>query len=296
MIRSFNTDKPFDRFVLEQLAGDEMAGFKASANVTPDMYDALIATHFLRNGPDGTGERDGNPDEVHSDKLRVLEGTFHITMSSLLGITIQCARCHDHKFERVSQKEYYSLQAIFSPGYNPDKWRKPIDRSVAMATRAERNAHRQATERVDQQLEALRKGLKGMAKPWRTQLVDERLQSLDQETRTRVITARNVPQDKRNNEQNSLLETHNKLLQVNDDDLAKRFPAFASAHVHIQKAIGSVETTRPAPLERISCFLETDPDPPPHHVLVRGQHKVLGNEVTPDVPVSLCTAANTYQL
>ena len=136
MIRSFNTDKPFDRFVLEQLAGDEIAGFKASADVTPDMYDSLIATHFLRNGPDGTGESDGDPDEVRSDKLRVLEGTFHITMSSLLGITIQCARCHDHKFERVSQKEYYSLQAIFSPGYNLDKWRKPIDRSVAMATRA----------------------------------------------------------------------------------------------------------------------------------------------------------------
>src|SRR5213075_707047 len=72
VIRAFNADKPFDRFVQEQLAGDELA-------------DLLAATHFLRNAPDGTGESDGNADEVRIDRYTVLEGTLQITMNSLLG-------------------------------------------------------------------------------------------------------------------------------------------------------------------------------------------------------------------
>src|SRR5207244_7696528 len=55
VIRSFVQDKPFDRFVQEQLAGDELAGYVAGGSVTPEMVDRLVATHFLRNAPDGTG-------------------------------------------------------------------------------------------------------------------------------------------------------------------------------------------------------------------------------------------------
>jgi mono/diheme cytochrome c family protein len=115
VIRSFNGDKPYDRFVREQLAGDELAGFQPDGDVMPHVVELLTATHFLRNAQDGTGESDGNPDEVRIDRYTVLEGTLQITMSSLLGITIQCARCHDHKFEPVAQRDYYSLQAIFFP-------------------------------------------------------------------------------------------------------------------------------------------------------------------------------------
>src|SRR5262249_25529517 len=99
VIRAFNQDKPYDRFVTEQLAGDEVAGFRPEGDITPAMAELLTATHFLRNAPDGTGESDGNPDEVRTDRFTVLEGTLQITMNSLLGLTIQCARCHRDKFE-----------------------------------------------------------------------------------------------------------------------------------------------------------------------------------------------------
>ena len=82
----------------------------------PRRSTCWIATHFLRNGQDGTGESDGNPDEVRADKYAVLEGAIQIIGSSLLGLTLQCAKCHDHKFEPVTQKEYYQLQAILLSG------------------------------------------------------------------------------------------------------------------------------------------------------------------------------------
>src|SRR5439155_2244261 len=130
VIRAFNQDKPYDRFVQEQLAGDEMAGFAPGGDVTGETVELLEATHFLRNAPDGTGESDGNPDEVRIDRFTVLEGNLQIAMNFLLGVTVQCARCHDHKFEPLTQEEYYSLQSIFYPAYCPERWVKPNDRTV----------------------------------------------------------------------------------------------------------------------------------------------------------------------
>ncbi len=101
----------------------------------PLIIDQLIATHFLRNGQDGTGESDGNPDEVRADKVAVLDGAVQIIGSSLLGLTLQCAKCHDHKFEPVTQKEYYQLHAILAPAFQIEKWVKPNDRFVEAAPR-----------------------------------------------------------------------------------------------------------------------------------------------------------------
>ena len=140
VIRAFNADRPLDQFVREQLAGDELAGYEPGGDVTPAIVDQLVATHFLRNGQDGTGESDGNPDEVRADRYAVLEGAVQIIGSSLLGLTLQCAKCHDHKFEPVTQKEYYQLQAILYPAFNveqvgqaerPRGGRRPRDELVA---------------------------------------------------------------------------------------------------------------------------------------------------------------------
>lgn len=131
VIRSINNDKPFDQFIREQLAGDELCGDAGNAPLTPRTVELLTATHFLRNSQDGSGESDGNPDERRTDRATVLQGTLQITMNSLFGITIQCARCHDHKFEPVSQADYYSLQSVFYPAfpaYDPDHWVMPKDR------------------------------------------------------------------------------------------------------------------------------------------------------------------------
>ncbi len=155
VIRAFNADQPVEQIVREQLAGDELAGERGSRYATSVVVDRLIATHFLRNGQDGTGESDGNPDEVRADKYAVLEGAIQIIGSSLLGLTLQCAKCHDHKFEPVTQKDYYQLQAILYPAFNVEHWLKPNDRVTSAGPRAEQARWEAYDKAIDAQINSL---------------------------------------------------------------------------------------------------------------------------------------------
>ena len=157
VIRAFNADRPLDQIVREQLAGDELSGYKPGMEITQEVIDQLTATHFLRNGQDGTGESDGNPDEVRADKVSVLDGAVHIIGSSLLGMTFQCAKCHDHKFEPFTQKEYYQLHSILYPAFNVDKWVKPNDRVVEAAPAAVVAPWRALEREIDEEVARLRK-------------------------------------------------------------------------------------------------------------------------------------------
>jgi hypothetical protein len=107
VIRSFNADKPFDRFVQEQVAGDEL---------WPQDPDALIATGFARLGPwDGMSME---PAVRHQDYLN--DATDAVG-AVFLGMTVGCARCHDHKFDRITQVDYYSLQAFLAGTKREDR-------------------------------------------------------------------------------------------------------------------------------------------------------------------------------
>jgi len=153
VIRSMNTDKPFDQFLREQIAGDELAHVTARSGETvtaasntaatntaatgaeqpklmASTIELLEATHYVRNGQDGSGESDGNPDEVRVDRYTVLETAMQNLSTGLLGLTIQCAKCHDHKFEPLTQQDYYRFQAILLPAFPPEQWMKPNDRIV----------------------------------------------------------------------------------------------------------------------------------------------------------------------
>jgi hypothetical protein len=295
VISAFNEDRPYDRFVREQLAGDELAGYAPGGDVTPEQAELLIATHFLRNAPDGTGESDGNPDEVSTDRFSVLEGNLHITMSCLLGVTIQCARCHDHKFEPITQPEYYRLEAILFPAYCPDRWAKPAERILTVGTKAQREEHRQKTEWVNRQVKALQDGVQTIATPLREQLLEERLRSVPEKDRAALRKAVSNANDKRTPEQKRLLKQH-PMAQISDDDLARRFPEYAAVREPVRQAIAARQKELPPPLEQLSVLVETDANPPAHHVLIRGQHNAPGAEVQPGAPVSLTLPGNDYRI
>jgi hypothetical protein len=157
VVRAFNGDRPLDQIVREQLAGDELAGERQNHYASSAVIDQLVATHFLRNGQDGTGESDGNPDEVRADKYAVLEGAMQIIGSSLLGLTLQCAKCHDHKFEPVTQKDFYQLQAVLFPAFNVEHWVKPNDRLVVAGPRVEQSRWEAHDKGVTAQIEALKR-------------------------------------------------------------------------------------------------------------------------------------------
>ncbi len=158
VIRSVNGDKPFDRFVREQIAGDELSGWKPGDPATPEVVGLLEATHFLRNGQDGSGESDGNPDEVRTDRYYALESTMQIMGSCLLGMTVQCAKCHDHKFEPFAQRDYYAFQSFLYPAFNIEKWAKPNDRFVLANLPGELEVWQASESRLDAEQAALRRG------------------------------------------------------------------------------------------------------------------------------------------
>jgi Protein of unknown function (DUF1553)/Protein of unknown function (DUF1549) len=153
VIRSFNRDQPFDQFVREQLAGDELSGYLPGKRLTREVVEQFTATHFLRNAQDGSSESDGNPDEVRIDRATVLQGTLQITMNSLLGVTIQCCRCHEHKFEPIAAAEYYQLQSIFYPAfpaYDAEHWVNPKDRIRQMPEGDEGKAWQNRERQIDE--------------------------------------------------------------------------------------------------------------------------------------------------
>jgi hypothetical protein len=296
VVSSFNADKPYDQFVREQLAGDELAGYTPTGDVMPAMVNSLVATHFLRNAPDGSGESDGNPDEVRTDRITVLEGNIQNMVNCLLGLTVQCARCHDHKFEPITQKEYYRLQAILFPVYNPDRWTKPNDRFVQVGTKVDIAARQRLTEQVDKQIKALKDGLSAFTEPLRDQLLDERLIEIDSATRNSILEAVKTPRDKRTSDHKKLLKKHAKLVDMSESDLEKRFPVYGPFREQTKKAIAEREKESPTPVERISAFVETDAQPAVHHLLKRGLHNQPTDEVQPGVPAALITAKNSFQI
>ncbi len=101
VIRSFNADLPYDRFVRQQLAGDELE---------PDHADAIVATGFLRLWPD-----EYNAANLEQRRQEILDDVTDTTGLAFLGMTFGCARCHDHKFDPIPQSDYYRLQAFFAP-------------------------------------------------------------------------------------------------------------------------------------------------------------------------------------
>ena len=108
-VRAFNADKPFDRFVLEQLAGDELVSGPPS---TPAEADALIATGYLQLGQwDSTAAIFQEADRLRSDEQADLTNT---TAAAFLGLTMSCCQCHDHKYDPLSQADHYRLRAFFA--------------------------------------------------------------------------------------------------------------------------------------------------------------------------------------
>lgn len=127
VIRAFNSDKPYDRFLQEQLAGDELADYESASEITPDIYDNLVATGFLRLAPDGTYEPLTG---FVPDRLELIDDNLEILSSSIMGLTIKCARCHSHKFDPIPQRDYYRLAAIFKGALDEHDWLKPTSRKL----------------------------------------------------------------------------------------------------------------------------------------------------------------------
>ncbi|QDT29623.1 Planctomycete cytochrome C [Gimesia panareensis] len=122
VIRSFGEDKPYDVFLTEQLAGDELVDHQNPKEVTPELIEKVVATGFLRMAPDGTS---ANPVNRVTDRLEVISDELDVMYRSVLGLTMNCARCHSHKYDPIPQRDYYRSMAIFKGAYDEYDWMTP---------------------------------------------------------------------------------------------------------------------------------------------------------------------------
>ena len=141
VIRSLNADKPYDRFIREQLAGDE---------IDPKNYELKIAAGFHRLGP---VRRNAGNQEVASSRNEVLTERTDIVGAAFLGLTVGCARCHNHMFDAVRQKDYYRLQAFMAA---------TREDNVILADEDEQTAWKQSTDAVNEQIKELREKAKAL--------------------------------------------------------------------------------------------------------------------------------------
>jgi hypothetical protein len=136
VIDSANCDKPFDRFLTEQIAGDE---------IEPENAECLTASIFYRLGP--VRRNAGNP-EIALSRNEVLTERTDILGAAFLGLTVGCARCHNHKLEPISQRDYYSLQAYLAA---------TDEHNIDLATADQRQAWETATKKIKDEITRLQK-------------------------------------------------------------------------------------------------------------------------------------------
>jgi hypothetical protein len=148
VVKALNADMPYDRFLKLQIAGDEMEPGP----------DSAIATTFLRLGPEA------NIKTVQT-RMDELDDILQTVGGSLLGMTVGCARCHNHKFDPIAQKDYYRMQAVF---FNA----KFVD--VPIVSAAEVARHREDAGAIEKQLNVLRAEKAAIEKPYRDRLLEEK--------------------------------------------------------------------------------------------------------------------------
>jgi hypothetical protein len=155
VIRAFNQDKPYDQFIREQIAGDELAStlLEKDGRAGNAWKDAVVATGFLR-----MGVHDDEPDDKLQAEYDELDDIVGTTGAAFLGMTVACARCHDHKFDPIPQRDYYSMLAIFRPLHAAVNGGPGLDSPsfAPLASPAEIAAWKASQERQRQELETQR--------------------------------------------------------------------------------------------------------------------------------------------
>jgi hypothetical protein len=130
VLRSFAADKPYDRFLQEQLAGDEMVQ-RPLDPTDPGTLDKLTATGFLRMAPDVT-----ETSASLADRNQAVADVLKVVSSAVLGLTVACAQCHDHRYDPIPTEDYYRLRAVFDPAFDLARWKKPSQRVVDVTPKA----------------------------------------------------------------------------------------------------------------------------------------------------------------
>ncbi|MCS7021467.1 MAG: DUF1549 and DUF1553 domain-containing protein [Gemmataceae bacterium] len=270
VIRSFNADKPYDRFLTEQLAGDELAAGK-DPRQTAELW---IATGMHRCGP--VHIVSGNLDQEMLRQERLTEMVKGVG-TAILALTVDCARCHDHKFDPFSMGDYYRLQAFFAAARHAD---------IDIASPEEKEAYKKQAAPLQAEIAALRKQVADIDAPYRAALSRAKREKLEPHYRQALDT----PADKRTPQQKKLAEEAAVLIKVSwEEVVAALSPADRERRSALKQRWHELEARLPPPPAQ--AWAIRNEEPIPTFILKRGEpHRKLVS-VVPAFPRVLTATA-----
>lgn len=257
VIRAFNDDKPYNRFILEQLAGDELE---------PENFEAHVATGFLRGGPQHVVA--GNQDEKLNRQEWLTEAMLG-TSAAFLGMTVGCARCHNHKFDPILQADFYSLQAFFAAADNSD---------YTNHSPADTEKYQNALKAHQEKLKPIKDALKEIEKPYEERIASEKRKLLEPKYRD----ALDIPKDKRTAEQITLAKDAERMLDVKYEELLEVLPAdVRERRAALRRQMHALEFEAPQPLPKALAISDKLVPIPAMHILKGGDVHSPLREVQP---------------
>lgn len=260
VVRAFNQDKPWNRFIQEQVAGDEL---------WPEDPDAVIATAFNLLGPDMVD----SADQIQRRWLTLSDMT-DTTATAFLGLTLGCARCHEHKLEPFTQDDYYSFQAYFAG--------TEFHRDLPVPTPAERRQHELELAGYNALTKRLHQQLRELTDPCRARLQAEKLSAMSED----VQEAHRTPRERRTAEQESTVLETAPHLQVSDAEVVKALtPSEQTRHAALQAELKKIP--KPKPLPQSLALQNTNGPLPLTRILLRGDYHNPDRVVAAAVPAVL---------
>ena len=286
VIRALNADKPYDEFLMEQIAGDELFNYREEPRpLKPEHSDKLVATGFMRMGPDGTYSVSQG---FVAERLTVVADQLQILTSTIMGLTVGCARCHDHKYDPIPQRDYYRLSAILRSSYDPYDWLSPNEADIgpdadwnetntrllpgAPASEVEEVAQHNAP--IEAEIARLADQLRALPDPIRRKLLGE-----------------TVPQDALVDVRKVLSDG---LAQDSGEAAEPEADAGEEAHALLDSFVEAKLSLRTKPLVR--ALFDMGGEPTPVHLLYRGEHRNPGPPVGPGVPSVLSDGIEPFMV
>jgi hypothetical protein len=255
VIRALNDDRPYDRFLREQVAGDELY---------PDDTEALVATGFNRHFPD-----EYNAINLEQRRQEILNDMTDTTTQVVLGLTVGCARCHDHKFDPITQEDYYRLQAFFA-AYRPA--------DLPAGRHDEMEHYRAELREWEAKTAGLRKQMNDLEEPYRQRFLDSRKKRFPKEYQDMF----DLPPEQRTPLQQQIADMVEKQVQATDAEVVKSMKPDVRQHWQdLQKQMSEAAHGRPPAPPTAMVLTDVGPASPGTHLLKRGDWRHPGKEVTP---------------
>src|SRR5260221_5471956 len=277
---------PYSEFLVDQLAGDQVADWRMGERLSPEAIDKLTATGFLRLKADGSD----NQTIYESDKqYDALHAVTEVSIKAVMGMNLNCARCHDHKFDPVLQKDYYRIMALFRPVYDPEDtspakqthWVAANVGSGEWPSRYVPNATATEVENyIKLQKTGDRRAVFQMYAAARERWREAQFKKLDEPLRSELLKANQTPEKDRDADPRKLMKEYSQKFQIEDEDLAAFDPALAKIKEQQDAADEKRKAAKP-PMVWAAWDVSTHPVT---RVLVRGDYENPGEPVEPGVP------------